>query len=210
MIDLLYPAKPAPVVPAPRSYMVDENLVGKEEMLPVVEPSGVVTGQMARSYAHKGTFLLHPVVHLHIIDRQGRIYLQKRSASKELFPGRWDTAVGGHIGYGESISEALAREAQEELNFTDFNPVFIDSYELIMLIFHGLNLQRYTFFPKQEEKSILFSEKCKRVKKNLCISKICRNFARHFSKQKTALQSNNQEVKQIKIVQSWVSMPTKS
>ena len=129
MIDLLYPAKPAPVVPAPRSYMVDENLVGKEEMLPVVEPSGVVTGQMARSYAHKGTFLLHPVVHLHIIDRQGRIYLQKRSASKELFPGRWDTAVGGHIGYGESISEALAREAQEELNFTDFNPVFIDSYE---------------------------------------------------------------------------------
>ena len=129
MIDLLYPAKPAPVVPAPRSYMVDENLVGKEEMLPVVEPSGVVTGQMARSYAHKGTFLLHPVVHLHIIGRQGRIYLQKRSASKELFPGRWDTAVGGHIGYGESISEALAREAQEELNYTDFNPVFIDSYE---------------------------------------------------------------------------------
>ena len=129
MIDLLYPAKPAPVVPAPRSYMVDENLVGKEEMLPVVEPSGIVVGQMARSYAHKGTFLLHPVVHLHIIDRLGRIYLQKRSASKELYPGRWDTAVGGHIGYGESVSEALAREAQEELNFTDFNPVFIDSYE---------------------------------------------------------------------------------
>lgn len=129
MIDLLYPAKPAPVVPAPRSYMVDENLVGKEEMLPVVEPSGIVVGQMARSYAHKGTFLLHPVVHLHIIDRLGRIYLQKRSASKELYPGRWDTAVGGHIGYGESVSEALAREAQEELNFIDFNPVFIDSYE---------------------------------------------------------------------------------
>ena len=129
MIDLLYPAKPAPVVPAPRSYMVDENLVGREEMLPVVEPSGVVVGQMARSYAHKGTFLLHPVVHLHIIDRLGRIFLQKRSASKELYPGRWDTAVGGPIGYGESISEALAREAQEELNFIDFNPIFIDSYE---------------------------------------------------------------------------------
>ena len=129
MIDLLYPAKPAPVIPAPRSYMVDENLDKKEEMLPVVEPSGVVVGQMARSYAHKGTFLLHPVVHLHIIDRQGRVFLQKRSASKELYPGRWDTAVGGHIGYGESVSEALAREAQEELNFYDFNPVFIDSYE---------------------------------------------------------------------------------
>ena len=129
MIDLLYPAKPAPVVPAPRSFMVDENMDRKEEMLPIVEPSGVVTGQMARSYAHSGTFLLHPVVHLHIIDRYGRVFLQKRAASKDLFPGRWDTAVGGHIGYGESISEALAREAQEELNFYDFNPVFIDSYE---------------------------------------------------------------------------------
>ena len=129
MIDLLYPAKPAPVVPAPRSYMVDENLDRKEEMLPIVEPSGVVTGQMARSYAHKGTFLLHPVVHLHIIDRRGRVFLQKRALSKDLYPGRWDTAVGGHIVYGEYVSEALAREAQEELNFIDFNPIFIDSYE---------------------------------------------------------------------------------
>ena len=129
MIELLYPAKSAPVVPAPRSYMVDENLDRKEEMLPIVEPSGVVTGQMARSYAHSCTFLLQPVVHLHIIDRQGRVFLQKRAATKDLYPGRWDTAVGGHIGYGESISEALAREAQEELNFYDFNPIFIDSYE---------------------------------------------------------------------------------
>ena len=129
MIDLLYPAKPAPIMPAPRSYMVDEKIGRNEEMLPVVEPSGLVIGQMARSYAHSGSFLLHPVVHLHIIDRFGRVYLQKRAASKKLYPGRWDTAVGGHIEYGESISEALMREAREELNFYDFNPVFLDSYE---------------------------------------------------------------------------------
>lgn len=129
MIELLYPAKPAPIMPAPRSYMVDEKIGRNEEMLPVVEPSGLVIGQMARSYAHSGSFLLHPVVHLHIIDRFGRVYLQKRAASKKLYPGRWDTAVGGHIEYGESISEALMREAREELNFYDFNPVFLDSYE---------------------------------------------------------------------------------
>ena len=129
MIDLLYPAKPAPIMPAPRSYMVDEKIGRNEEMLPVVEPSGLVIGQMARSYAHSGSFLLHPVVHLHIIDRFGRVYLQKRAASKKLYPGRWDTAVGGHIEYGESIFEALMREAREELNFYDFNPVFLDSYE---------------------------------------------------------------------------------
>lgn len=71
---------------------------------------------------------LHPVVHLHIVSRDGRIYLQQRSATKDLLPLRWDTAVGGHVAYGEYILEALYREASEELGFTDFNPVFITSY----------------------------------------------------------------------------------
>lgn len=71
---------------------------------------------------------IHPVVHLHIVSRDGRIYLQQRSATKDLLPLRWDTAVGGHVAYGEYILEALYREASEELGFTDFNPVFITSY----------------------------------------------------------------------------------
>lgn len=71
---------------------------------------------------------LHPVVHLHIISRDGSIYLQQRSASKDFLPLKWDTAVGGHVAYGEYILEALYREASEELGFTDFNPVFITSY----------------------------------------------------------------------------------
>ncbi len=71
---------------------------------------------------------LHPVVHLHIISRDGSIYLQQRSASKDFLPLKWDTAVGGHVAYGEYVLEALYREASEELRFTDFNPVFITSY----------------------------------------------------------------------------------
>ena len=47
---------------------------------------------------------------------------------KEIQPGKWDTAVGGHVAYGESILEALYRESSEELGLTDFNPIYLESY----------------------------------------------------------------------------------
>lgn len=98
------------------------------EMLPVVSESGEVLAQASRAFCHSESKPLHPVVHLQIINRFGCIYLQKRSMGKKLLPGYWDTAVGGHIAYGELVQEALFREASEELGLCDFNPIFIDSY----------------------------------------------------------------------------------
>lgn len=98
-----------------------------KEMLPLIEPSGLVLGCATRSYCHSADRPLHPVVHLNIINRYGQIYLQKRSMTKKLLPGYWDTAVGGHIGYGESVQEALFREAGEELGFVDFNPIYLEN-----------------------------------------------------------------------------------
>ena len=118
-MELVYPDDVAPIAPGAR---------GHNEMLPIVEPSGCVIARAPRAWCHAGTMLLHPVVHLHIIDRFGRIYLQRRSASKHRYPLHWDTAVAGHVSYGESLQEALYREASEELGFTDFYPIPIASY----------------------------------------------------------------------------------
>jgi len=128
MIELMYPMRPAPVIPGPHAGEDEKKREVSEEMLPVVGVSGEVVGQASRAYVHGGSRVLHPVVHLHIIDRLGRLYIQKRAATKDLYPGRWDTAVGGHVSYGETVGEALVREASEELKLFDFNPVFLDAY----------------------------------------------------------------------------------
>lgn len=100
----------------------------KEEWLPLVNEKGEVTGQAPRSLCHSGAKLLHPVVHLHIVDKQNRLFLQKRSMKKDLLPGMWDTAVGGHIGLNEKVEDALKRETFEELGITDFEARFLGKY----------------------------------------------------------------------------------
>lgn len=93
-----------------------------EEYFPIINIDGEVIGKATRKECHSGAMLLHPVVHLHIFRPGGYIYLQKRSLNKDIQPGKWDTAVGGHVDYGESIETALHREAGEELGLKDINP----------------------------------------------------------------------------------------
>ena len=100
-----------------------------EEWFPIVDNEGRVTGKAPRSVCHDGkSMLLHPVIHLHLFNKTGKLYLQKRSINKDTQPGRWDTAVGGHVSLGETIPQALIRETREELGLTGFNARFIGSY----------------------------------------------------------------------------------
>ena len=86
-----------------------------KELFPVVDENGAVLGSMTRSEAHCGTKRLHPVVHLHVFNSDGALYLQCRAPWKEVQPGKWDTATGGHVDYGETVGEALSREVYEEI-----------------------------------------------------------------------------------------------
>lgn len=98
------------------------------EMLPLVDEDGQVIGSATRAECHSPLKLLHPVVHLHVVNRDGAILLQKRSLDKLIQPGKWDTAVGGHVDDGEDIPSALVREAGEELGLKDFRSVQVDRY----------------------------------------------------------------------------------
>lgn len=99
-----------------------------EELFPIVDELGNVIGSATRKECHARTFLLHPVVHLHVFDEAGRLFLQKRSESKDVQPGKWDTSVGGHVDFGESVEVALRREAREELGLSIRNERKLYSY----------------------------------------------------------------------------------
>lgn len=100
----------------------------QQEIFPIVDEEGNVKGSATRGECHSGSKLLHPVVHLHVFNSRGDIYLQRRPDWKDIQPGKWDTAVGGHVDYCETPEEALYREVHEELGITDFLPEFVDKY----------------------------------------------------------------------------------
>lgn len=104
------------------------NKDNKNELFPWVDDEGNVIGHILRGEAHNGSKKLHPVVHLHVFNSQGELYLQKRPEWKDIQPGKWDTACGGHIDYGENVEQALKREVGEELGIHNFVPEKITSY----------------------------------------------------------------------------------
>lgn len=112
-----------------------------EELFPEVTEDGEVIGSMTRKEAHCGTQRLHAVVHLHLFNSDGDLYLQHRPAWKDIQPDKWDTACGGHIDYGETVGEALSREVYEELGIAP------EKYQ-------GRLLQKYVYESKIEREMV--------------------------------------------------------
>jgi isopentenyldiphosphate isomerase/intracellular septation protein A len=106
---------------------ISGNKLKNEEYLPILNNEGKMIGKAPRSACHANKNYLHPVVHLHVINSKGEIYLQKRPMNK-IQPGKWDTAVGGHITFGEDIETGLKREAMEELGIKDFKVKLAANY----------------------------------------------------------------------------------
>lgn len=59
--------------------------------------------------------LIHRIVRIMIEDGQGRILLQHRTPTKDIFPNCWDNSAAGHVDAGEDYKHAAVRELKEEL-----------------------------------------------------------------------------------------------
>lgn len=157
-----------------------------DEWFDIVDEEGNVKGRAPRNICHSGPGLLHPVVHMHLIDEKNRIFLQKRVLTKKIQPGKWDTAVGGHVSSGENIKDALGRETEEELGLKDLKPRFIGMYKWETEIESELV---YMFVSFSSKLPILNSDeiedgrfwKIKKIKENLKKNLFTPNFELEFN-----------------------------
>jgi len=84
------------------------------ELLYEVDEHDRVVGPRARGEVHR-LGLRHRAVHILVFNERHEILLQKRSETKDINPGLWDTSAAGHVDWGESYDDCAARELGEEL-----------------------------------------------------------------------------------------------
>src|SRR5438876_5061718 len=98
-----------------------------EEILDIVDDDDRVLSKAPR---HKvlGEYHIHRAVVFFVFDREGDVFVNQRSQLKEIYPGYWSVAFGGHVLSGESYDAAALREVQEETGLFD-RPVQIGVYK---------------------------------------------------------------------------------
>ena len=92
-----------------------------QEIFDVVDEKGRPTGdRVERSIAHKEG-IRHATSHVWIVrnvDGRLQVLLQKRSMTKDSYPGQYDTSSAGHITAGDDPASSALRELKEELGIT--------------------------------------------------------------------------------------------
>ncbi|MFC1489205.1 NUDIX hydrolase YfcD [Thermodesulfobacteriota bacterium] len=86
----------------------------EDEIVVIVDEKNNVIGAESRSIMRlKG--LIHRATYILVFNSTGQIFVQKRTLSKDVYPGYYDVATGGVVLDGETYAESAARELEEEL-----------------------------------------------------------------------------------------------
>jgi len=72
--------------------------------------------------------LIHRASYILVFNRTGKLFVQKRTMSKDIYPGFWDVAAGGVVLADESYELSAARELAEELGVKGKLQFLFDQY----------------------------------------------------------------------------------
>ena len=89
-------------------------MANSDEFFDVVDANDRVIGRELRRDVH-ARHLWHRAIHVLVFDVEGKIFLQKRSLTKDSAPGLWASSCSGHVDSGEDYDTAARRELAEEI-----------------------------------------------------------------------------------------------
>ena len=89
-----------------------------DEIVALVDEDNRVIGSARRAQV-RAQRLVHRATYIFVFARDGRLFLQRRTEGKDMYPGYWDAAAGGVLTAGEEYDESARREAAEELGIED-------------------------------------------------------------------------------------------
>jgi 8-oxo-dGTP pyrophosphatase MutT (NUDIX family) len=89
----------------------------QEEIVTIVDEKNHVVGAAPRSRM-RADGLPHRATYILVFNDEGELFVQKRTAGKDIYPGYYDVATGGVVLAGESYEGAAERELAEELGIT--------------------------------------------------------------------------------------------
>jgi len=96
----------------------DAIVSDEAERLILVDASDEPCGYATKAECHDGDGRLHRAFSLFIVDGQGRVLMQKRSAAKRLWPMYWSNSCCSHPREGETMEMATRRRLAEELGMS--------------------------------------------------------------------------------------------
>lgn len=98
-----------------------------DELVAIVDINNNFTGQATRQEMRRLN-LIHRATYILVFNNRGELFVQKRTKSKDIYPGFLDVAAGGVVQAGESYEESAHRELLEELGITAELQFLFDRY----------------------------------------------------------------------------------
>lgn len=100
------------------------------ELVALFGDDGHPTGEVATRAEMRARNLRHAATAIVVRDPSGRVYVHRRTDSKDIYPGRYDFAAGGVLQAGEDPYRGAQREVEEELGVTgvELRPLFEADY----------------------------------------------------------------------------------
>jgi len=89
-------------------------MTGTIEQVLVVDADNRPTATVSRT-CMRAEGLIYRATYILVCNHEGEILLQRRSASKDMYPSYYDAVAGGIVQAGESYDESAERELEEEL-----------------------------------------------------------------------------------------------